>query len=64
MDKIEDFGVHASAYYPLEVSHFKSSRDAQLLDLLWNKYWVMTLSQSPLVSVRTVSPTPPNGADW
>ncbi|BGP51281.1 COP9 signalosome catalytic subunit rri1 [Rhodotorula kratochvilovae] len=52
VDKIEDFGVHASAYYPLEVSHFKSSRDAQLLDLLWNKYWVMTLSQSPLVSNR------------
>ncbi|GAA6056911.1 hypothetical protein JCM3770_001320 [Rhodotorula araucariae] len=52
VDKIEDFGVHASAYYPLEVSHFKSSRDAQLLDVLWNKYWVMTLSQSPLVSNR------------
>ncbi|GAA5836837.1 hypothetical protein JCM9279_007674 [Rhodotorula babjevae] len=51
-DKIEDFGVHASSYYPLEVSHFKSSHDARLLDLLWNKYWVMTLSQSPLVSNR------------
>lgn len=44
--------MHASSYYPLEVSHFKSSHDARLLDLLWNKYWVMTLSQSPLVSVR------------
>ncbi|GAA5912548.1 hypothetical protein JCM5296_003477 [Sporobolomyces johnsonii] len=52
VDKIEDFGVHASAYYPLEVSHFKSSRDRDLLELLWNKYWVMTLSQSPLVSNR------------
>ncbi|GAA5995420.1 Mov34/MPN/PAD-1 family protein [Rhodotorula paludigena] len=52
VDKIEDFGVHANAYYPLEVSHFKSSHDAKLLDLLWNKYWVMTLSQSPLVSNR------------
>ncbi|GAA6009732.1 hypothetical protein JCM10207_004172 [Rhodosporidiobolus poonsookiae] len=52
LDKIEDFGVHANSYYPLEVSHFKSSHDAKLLDLLWNKYWVMTLSQSPLVSNR------------
>ncbi|GAA5853309.1 hypothetical protein JCM8547_000280 [Rhodosporidiobolus lusitaniae] len=53
IDKIEDFGVHANSYYPLEVSHFKSSHDAKLLDLLWNKYWVMTLSQSPLVSNRS-----------
>ncbi|GAA5843413.1 hypothetical protein JCM3766R1_002944 [Sporobolomyces carnicolor] len=52
LDKIEDFGVHASAYYPLEVSHFKSSRDEALLELLWNKYWTLTLSQSPLVSNR------------
>ncbi|GAA5913640.1 hypothetical protein JCM8208_005891, partial [Rhodotorula glutinis] len=51
-DKIDDFGVHAASYYPLDVSHFKSSHDAHLLDLLWNKYWVMTLSQSPLVTNR------------
>lgn len=57
LSKIEDFGVHANSYYPLEISHFKSSSDAKLLDLLWNKYWVMTLSQSPLISVRS-SPTP------
>ncbi|GAA5880916.1 hypothetical protein JCM16303_005173 [Sporobolomyces ruberrimus] len=52
LDKIEDFGVHASSYYPLEVSHFKSTRDEALLELLWNKYWTLTLSQSPLVSNR------------
>ncbi|SPO28137.1 probable COP9 signalosome subunit 5 CSN5 [Ustilago trichophora] len=50
--KIEDFGVHASQYYPLEVEHFKSSLDTKLLDLLWNKYWQNTLSQSPLVTNR------------
>jgi COP9 signalosome complex subunit 5 len=38
MAKIEDFGVHANAYYPLDVSYFKSSLDDSLLDLLWNKY--------------------------
>ena len=53
LSKIEDFGVHASRYYPLEIEHFKSSLDAKLLDLLWNKYWVMTLSQSALVTVRS-----------
>ncbi|EST07993.1 JAB/MPN domain protein [Kalmanozyma brasiliensis GHG001] len=50
--KIEDFGVHASQYYPLEVEHFKSSLDGKLLELLWNKYWQNTLSQSPLVVGR------------
>ena len=50
MDKIEDFGVHASAYYPLKVEIFKTRLDEQLLDLLWNKYWVATLSQSLIVS--------------
>ncbi|GAA5943989.1 Mov34/MPN/PAD-1 family protein [Sporobolomyces koalae] len=52
LDKIEDFGVHSSSYYPLEISHFKSSRDEALLELLWNKYWTLTLSQSPLISNR------------
>ncbi|KAK4684009.1 COP9 signalosome complex subunit 5, partial [Tremellales sp. Uapishka_1] len=52
MDKIEDFGVHANAYYPLKVEIYKTKLDEQLLDLLWNKYWVSTLSQSLIVSNR------------
>jgi COP9 signalosome complex subunit 5 len=51
LSKIEDFGVHANSYYPLEVQIFKSALDERLLGLLWNKYWVNTLSQSPLISV-------------
>lgn len=54
LDKIEDFGVHAGSYYPLKVSVFKSSLDTKLLDLLWGKYWVNTLSQSQIVTVRSV----------
>lgn len=50
--KAEDFGAHASKYYALEVSHFKSTLDTHLLDLLWSKYWVQTLSQSPLFTNR------------
>ena len=50
--KIEDFGAHASSYYAVEVSHFKSTLDTYLLSLLWNKYWVATLSQSPLYTNR------------
>ena len=46
--KIEDFGAHANSYYSLEVTHFKSTLDNHLLGLLWNKYWVSTLAQSPL----------------
>ena len=50
--KIEDFGAHANSYYALDVQHFKSTLDTHLLGLLWNKYWVSTLSQSPLFTNR------------
>ena len=53
--KIEDFGAHASQYYSVDVSHYKSSLDTHLLELLWNKYWVSTLSQSPLFTNRDYS---------
>lgn len=49
LNKIEDFGVHCESYYPLEVSYFKSTLDASLLDILWNKYWARALSTSPLI---------------
>lgn len=50
LHKSEDFGAHASRYYPLDISYFKSSMDEKLLELLWNKYWASTLSQSPLIT--------------
>ena len=52
LSKIEDFGVHANQYYSLDVEVFTSSLDTELLGRLWNKYWVNTLSTSPLISVR------------
>jgi len=52
MSKIEDFVVHCKQYYLLEVSYFKSSLDSHLLDLLWNKYWVNTLSSNPALTNR------------
>ncbi|KAK8232262.1 COP9 signalosome complex subunit 5 [Phyllosticta capitalensis] len=52
LGKIEDFGAHSSRYYALEVSHFKSSLDSKILESLWNKYWVGTLSSSPLLTNR------------
>lgn len=55
LSKIEDFGAHASQYYSLEISHYKSTLDSRLLELLWNKYWVTTLSQSPLFNNREYS---------
>ena len=48
VDKIEDFGVHYKRYYSLEVSFFKSTLDSQIIELLWNKYWVNTVTKSPL----------------
>lgn len=52
LDKAAEFGAHSSRYYSLEVSHFKSSLDTHLLELLWHKYWVQTLSQNPLLTNR------------
>ena len=34
------------------MTFFKSGLDSHLLDLLWNKYWVNTLSTSPLIANR------------
>ncbi|KIW00274.1 uncharacterized protein PV09_08164 [Verruconis gallopava] len=52
MEKIQDFGAHADRYYQLEVSHYKSSLDTKLLAALWNKFWINTLSSSPLLTNR------------
>eukprot|EP00245_Coleochaete_scutata_P007791 TRINITY_DN23561_c0_g1_i1.p1 TRINITY_DN23561_c0_g1~~TRINITY_DN23561_c0_g1_i1.p1 ORF type:complete len:389 (+),score=83.32 TRINITY_DN23561_c0_g1_i1:61-1167(+) len=52
LNKIEDFGVHCKQYYSLDITYFKSSLDTHLLDLLWDKYWVNTLSSSPLLGNR------------
>ncbi|KAJ1830366.1 COP9 signalosome catalytic subunit rri1 [Coemansia sp. RSA 2706] len=50
LSKIEDFGVHSDKYYPLDVSYFKSTLDQRLMERLWRKHWVNTLSQSPLIT--------------
>ena len=50
LSKMEDFGAYANQYYQLEISYFKSSLDTSLMDLLWNKYWVDTLSNTPMIS--------------
>jgi len=50
LSKIEDFGAHQGQYYQLEISYFKSASDTALLNTLWNKYWIATLSSSPILS--------------
>ncbi len=52
LTKADDFGAHASKYYSLHVEHYKSTLDGKLLDMLWNKYWVQTLAQNPLLTNR------------
>ena len=51
LNKIEDFGVHCKSYYSLDITYFKSALDRRLLESLWNKYWVNTLSSSSLLTV-------------
>jgi hypothetical protein len=55
LSKIEDFGVHCKSYYSLDITYFKSSLDAALLDMLWAKYWVNTLATSPLLATRDLT---------
>lgn len=50
LDKIEDFGVHYTRYYALEVSYFKNPKDSEIIDVLWHKYWVANLTQNSLFS--------------
>ena len=50
-DKVEEFGVGAHKYYKIEHSFFKSKLDLEQLEILWNQYWIQTLSQSPLINV-------------
>jgi len=52
MEKIQDFGLHMKHYYSLPIEFFKSSLDAKLLMQLWSKYWIDTISQSPLLVNR------------
>ena len=51
--------LHWCRYYSLEVSYFKSSLDSHLLDLLWNKYWVNTLSSCSMITVSLPMAVPP-----
>lgn len=53
LDKIEDFGVHAKRYYQIPIEIFKNSVDKSILELLWNKYWIDTISSSPLLHNRS-----------
>lgn len=50
--KIEEFGAHFAKYYEVPITIFRSNADARELDLLWNKYWMQTLSASPLTTNR------------
>jgi COP9 signalosome complex subunit 5 len=46
----EEFGLHAHKYYKLDTDFFKSPLDTDLLNGLWNEYWMNTLMSSPLIN--------------
>jgi COP9 signalosome complex subunit 5 len=52
MSKVLEFGAHFKEYYEVPIHVYRSTADAVELDLLWNKYWMQTLSASPLTSNR------------
>lgn len=49
-EKVADYGLHAHKYYPLPHSYFKNNMDMEVLDRLWNEYWMHTLATSPLLT--------------
>lgn len=44
LNKIEEFGVHSSRYYSLDIRVFKSTMDSNLLDVMFKRYWINTLT--------------------
>ena len=48
--KYDDYGMHAHKYYQMEHTFFKSAYDSEVLNRLWNEYWINTLSSSPLLN--------------
>ena len=49
-EKFQEFGLHAHKYYKMDHTFFKSGMDTDLLDRIWNEYWIHTLASSPLLS--------------
>lgn len=49
---IQDWGMHYHRYYSLPISYYKSSLDTEILETLWNKYWIDTLSTSTISQNR------------
>ena len=50
LHKVEEYGAHADKYYALDVQYFRSSLDARLFELLWQRYWTHALAQTPTVA--------------
>lgn len=44
LEKAKDYGEHWYKYYQLEVSYFKTSLDEKLISVLWEKYWIITMT--------------------
>lgn len=51
LEKVEDFGLHASKYYKLNHSFFKTASDQKILNELWNKYWMNTIAAQSITTV-------------
>jgi len=49
-EKVADFGLHAHKYYQLQHSFFSNNIEREVLDRLWNEYWMHTLATSPLLT--------------
>ena len=52
LSRIEEYGALCNKYYELPIHYYRSTADKDALDLLWNRYWMQTLSVSPLVVNR------------
>ena len=51
-DKLKDFGAFADKYYQLEHSFYKSPKEDDLLEVLWSKYWIESISACPTRSLK------------
>jgi len=51
-DKLKDFGAFADKYYQIEHSFYKSPKEEDLLEVLWSKYWIESISSCPTRNLK------------
>ena len=48
-DKVKDFGLHYKSYYSLDIEFFMSSKDAEIVEYSWTRFWRTVIESDKLI---------------